>query len=260
MVSRFLYAVALCAGFWAATARADVTAQLFPLTGEVRLLNRGETPVPIVFYSISSSAGALNGSNAVWKSITQNYDSPFGASPGNGLVDPDGEWIKLSSSSTALTEGALDVDGGSLPALRAISLGLIWDPDQVAFPDLIFDIQNDAESVPVTVELALDGDYSADQVVDAADYLLWRKIVDSMMYAYYADGDLDGAVDVDDYVVWQHNFGLTLPLPPYGPVGSGGGLSPVAGGVPEPTSFVLFSIAAGMISLLAQRARTRSVE
>ena len=35
-------------------------AQLFPLTGEVRLLNRNETAVPFVFYSIASDSGALN--------------------------------------------------------------------------------------------------------------------------------------------------------------------------------------------------------
>ena len=55
----------------AAPASAALTAQLFPVTGEVRLLNKGETPVPFVFYSITSDSGALDSSNGVWTSITE---------------------------------------------------------------------------------------------------------------------------------------------------------------------------------------------
>jgi hypothetical protein len=107
--------------------------------------------------------------------------------------------------------------------------------------DLTFDIQDDNGPLPISIELALDGDYSSDQVVDQADYIVWRKYLDSMS-AYFADGDLDGIVDIDDRLVWEQNFGLTLPLPPYDTEIGGGGLSPVAGGVPEPSSALLLIV------------------
>jgi hypothetical protein len=232
---------------------ADLRVQLFPLTGEVRLLNPNDTAVPFVFLSIESPSGALDSSNAVWKSITEFYDQPAGPTPGNGFIDPDGDWVKLSSMSTALTEGALDLDGGSLPAFRAISLGHIWDPFHVDFPDLEFDIQSDVQTIPVAIEFALDGDYSSDHTVDQGDYIIWRKFLDSMT-AYFADGDLDGVVDLDDRLVWQSNFGVTLPLPPYGS-GGGGGSSPVVAGVPEPTSAILFLLTAAFLPVAVRRRR-----
>jgi hypothetical protein len=253
MVNRLLGAVMVCGALAAAPAHAaDLYAQLFPLTGEVRLLNKSAAPVPFVFYSIESASGALQPSSPIWKSITENYDQPAGATPGNGFIDPNGGWVPLSATSTELAEGALDLDGGSLAAFRAISLGNIWDPHLVDFPDLVFNIQDDVQTIPVNIELALDGDYSNDQIVDQADYLVWRKYLDSME-AYFADGDLDGVVDLDDRLVWQQNFGVTLPLPPYGGGGGIGGLSPVVGGVPEPSSALLAALAAGVLTFIARR-------
>jgi hypothetical protein len=230
----------------------DLFAQLFPLTGEVRLLNKTGAPVPFVFYQIDSPSGALTSSNAIWKSIEMNYDSPGGATPGNGLIDPNGDWLQFPSSSIRLAEGAVDADGGMLPAFRAISLGQIWDPHHVDFPDLVFDIRSDTTTIPVHIELALDGDYSSDQVVDEADYIVWRKYLDSLQ-AWFADGDLDGIVDIDDRLVWQQNYGLTLPLPPFG--ASEGGSLPVAAGVPEPSSALLLTSILASLAAMALRRR-----
>ncbi len=230
----------------------DLYAQLFPVTGEVRLVNKGDTDLPFVFYSIDSESGALDSSSAVWESITRNYDRPAGATPGNGLIDPNGDWIELLQPNQ-LAEGAIDVDGGRLPAFRAISLGNIWDPFAVAFPDLEFEVWNETELIPITVELALDGDYSSDSVVDGSDFIVWQKFLDSMT-AYFADGDLDGVVDMDDLVIWQQNFGLTLPLPPYTVEIGGGGASDPAG-VPEPSTVLLVFAAASAMPLLRRRCR-----
>jgi hypothetical protein len=76
------------------------------------------------------------------------------------------------------------------------------------------------------------------------------------MSTYFADGDLDGIVDIDDRLVWEQNYGLTLPLPPYDIEIGGGGLSPVAGGVPEPSSALLLVLASGA-SLACGRRRPR---
>jgi len=193
----------------------DVFAQLFPLTGEIRLVNREALSQSIIFYSISSDGGALDGSGA-WKSISDFYDAS-----GNGLIDPSTDWFELSDDSLQLAEGVFTGPGGNLPATRAISLGHIWNPDAVPFPDLVFDIRDSNDQLlDVTVELAIDGDYFTDQVVDDFDYDFWRAHFGSIGNLL-ADGNLDGVVDAADYVVWRRNYGLEVPVPPFGS-GSGG--------------------------------------
>ena len=58
----------------------------------------------------------------------------------------------------------------------------------------------------------LTGDYNQDNVVDAADYVVWRKTVDSTT-DFRADGNGDGVIDAGDYDVWRANFGATLASP-----------------------------------------------
>jgi hypothetical protein len=60
------------------------------------------------------------------------------------------------------------------------------------------------ESQPAT----LLGDYNANGVVDAADYVLWRKSLGSTS-PLLADGNGDGQVIDADRLVWRANFGQT---------------------------------------------------
>lgn len=83
----------------------------------------------------------------------------------------------------------------------------------------------------------LDGDYNNDGVVNAADYVVWRKHEGTSGNPPYTlgDGDGDGDTDQDDYLTWHANFGATLST-----LGSGNALSAV---VPEPSSLLLAAIA-----------------
>src|SRR5690349_1678566 len=54
--------------------------------------------------------------------------------------------------------------------------------------------------------LAVTGDYSANHVVDAADYVLWRKSAGSTG-AQPADGNGDLIVNDADRDIWRQNFG-----------------------------------------------------
>ena len=85
-----------------------------------------------------------------------------------------------------------------------------------------------------------DGDYNNDDVVDAADYVVWRRNFGAAATpgASGADGDEDGTIDDDDYNFWRARFGNVVP-------GSGGGAT-----VPEPQTIDL-----AMLSLLAFFAR-----
>lgn len=82
------------------------------------------------------------------------------------------------------------------------------------------------------LEIAVpDGDYNADGVVDAADYVVWRKSVGSESLLA-ADGNSDGIVDQLDYGVWRSNFGHV--------VGQGASAG-TPFNVPEPSSLALIA-------------------
>jgi hypothetical protein len=73
------------------------------------------------------------------------------------------------------------------------------------------------------------GDYNSDDVVDAADYALWRRNEGSTT-DLRADGNGNGVIDSGDYDVWRSHFGTTY----------GSGVSLVS--VPEPLGQVLYVI------------------
>jgi hypothetical protein len=55
---------------------------------------------------------------------------------------------------------------------------------------------------------ALLGDYNHNNVVDSADYIVWRaKLGQSVANYSSADGNGNGIIDSSDYSVWNANFG-----------------------------------------------------
>lgn len=59
--------------------------------------------------------------------------------------------------------------------------------------------------------VVLAGDYNRDGTVDAADYLIWRKMLGSSVseVGEGADGNHNRTIDEDDYLVWRNHFGQT---------------------------------------------------
>jgi hypothetical protein len=224
-------------------------AQLFPLSGEIRFHNPNGFAVPFVYYSISSitsHAGALNPTNPPWRSISDYYDAS-----GNGFIDPTHDWTKLSATSTELTEGVFTGPGGSLPALRSVTLGGIWNPGVVPYTNLAFSIQQDTQAVTVNVQLAVEGDYDHNGTVNLADYTVWRQNFGSTSLLD-ADGNINGVVDAADYTIWRKNFGNSLPG---AGSGSGQSLGLISGSVPEPTAGALIWLGGSAFLLRARRRR-----
>ncbi len=77
-----------------------------------------------------------------------------------------------------------------------------------------------------TVKVGVPGDYNDNGVVDAADYVLWRKGGPLQF-----EVDTPGSVDAADYTAWRTRFGNTT-----AGVGSG---SIMITAVPEPATIVL---------------------
>jgi hypothetical protein len=68
------------------------------------------------------------------------------------------------------------------------------------------------------VKEQLAGDFNGDAVVDAADFVVWRKMSGMTGTGLAADasgilGVPDGVVDEFDYLYWRANFGLSARLP-----------------------------------------------
>lgn len=233
-----------------------VYVQLFPLTGEIQLRNKDASALAFDYYSIHSNGGTLNGSPAMWRSISDTYDAS-----GNGFIDPTNNWTKISSAATELTEGVFGGPGGTLLANRAISLGSAWNPTVAT--DLVVEVLDTVGlPVSVTLEYALGGDYLRDGVVDQFDYDLWAQNIGSSSNLD-ADGNLNGVVDAADFVVWRDNFGTSIPSLTIGSgTGSGGGTGLVVGAaIPEPAAALLILLALLSIALarapLAARAGAR---
>jgi hypothetical protein len=88
---------------------------------------------------------------------------------------------------------------------------------------------------------ALPGDYSGDNVVDAADYAIWRDSLNTS--ADLPNDETPGTVDAGDYDVWKAHFGESL-------LGSGG---QTTSAVPEPAGLLLTLIAITVGSLARRR-------
>jgi hypothetical protein len=79
------------------------------------------------------------------------------------------------------------------------------------------------------------GDYNQDGIVDAADYIVWRKTLGQSGAGLAADGNNNGSIDSGDFDVWRAQFGQN----------AGGGAGAIANpSVPEPTALVLLILAA----------------
>ncbi|MEX0642441.1 MAG: hypothetical protein WD468_07055 [Pirellulales bacterium] len=103
------------------------------------------------------------------------------------------------------------------------------------------------QSVSVNVGGVL-GDYNLNGVVDAADFVVWRKLLSTS--ALVADASGNGIVDQADYDVWRANFGQVAALAS----GTGSAVSPPVA-VPEPATAILAGLFAVLLLMPSRRKR-----
>ena len=160
-----------------------------------------------------------------------------GAATLNGTLDVSllsGFIPEAGDSFTVLTAGSI-TGAFSAVELPLLSDGLVWNVNR--------------SSTAVTLAVAL-ADYNRNGVVDAADYVLWRKTFGQTGTGLLADGNGDNEVDHEDYSIWRSHFGNTA-----GTATGSGSLAPAA--VPEPSAAWLLLIAG---FLAAARCRIRGAD
>jgi hypothetical protein len=100
------------------------------------------------------------------------------------------------------------------------------------------------------------GDYNQNNVVDAPDYVVWRKALGQPNANLIADGNGNGQIDVGDYDVWRTNFGRTAASGATSGLSSS--VSDPSAAVPEPTSTMLLLAAALFMALRRRVAASRT--
>jgi Dockerin type I domain len=187
------------------------------------------------------------------------------------IVNPGTINSSIDTSQIVIQRDGIDlfrIPGGSLPASQNIS-------GSVTGSTLNSRIEIYAESSlsggrmlgesRVTLELqikfaeqpfALPGDYNQNGVVDAADFVVWRRSVGQTGAGLAADGNGDGTINADDYQVWRSHFGQ--------PPGSGAAGYPLgasaeslSAAAPEPTSNLVCLVALSLIVAYRNSVRSR---
>lgn len=165
--------------------------------------------------------------------------SDFGVDPdGNESLTSDGQFAWEKDSTTfSITGSHLGVPLEFRLAMREQSAEL--DALVLSLDSNLSDAELDA------LFDRLPGDFNGDGLVDAADYSVWRDLVNQTGPGLAADGDLNGVVDAADYAIWSDGFGAAF-----------GASSSQAAATPEPTTAI--SVATALLSLLSIRRHTNT--
>jgi hypothetical protein len=166
-------------------------------SGKLKIDLAGTTPGTLYDQLLVSGALALAGTLEV--SLTVGFQ------PTSGMAFDILDWSTLSGTFNTIT----------LPVLGA---GLAWNTSQLF--------------VSGVLSVGVAGDFNGNGVVEAADYVVWRKKLGTIYMP-------------SDYDVWRSHFGQSA--------GSGSGASANAA-VPEPAMLMLLMLAAAGWCLLRRRA------
>ena len=149
-------------------------------------------------YEIASAGGGLD--PAGWLSLDdQENNDPVGV----GWEEAGGSGANVLAEVNLLSMTQL-ANGGSLRLGHAFTPGFAHD--------LTFLFTADDQVRRGPVKYVLTGDYNGNGVVDAADYVVWRRTLgQNVAFGSGADGDGDGVIGPGDYTAWRSSFSATLP-------------------------------------------------
>jgi hypothetical protein len=208
-----------------------------PHAGTVQIRNEQNVDFEIEYYEIVSS-GSLDAND--WTSLDQQEDS-----------DPDlAGWEEAAGNGATLLSEYQLFSATTVAAQSSLSLGQAFDVG--ANQDLKFYVGlADGTLARGIVEYIdspqLDGDFTSDGVVDAADYVMWRKLEGAN--SLLPNDPHGGTIDARQYEIWLENFGRAVS-------GAGGYVSAA---VPEPISAIAMMMGAfALFAAHRQRPSLRS--
>ncbi len=220
-------------------------------TGQVGVFNSGrlelgETVGVVSVDRFENAAGATLVADVGRNTIGTDSDvltTSSGAANLAGLLQPNivniGGTFQppiVGDSFTVLTAVG-GVNGTFDDVLDSLLGGLVYEWNAIHNPNNVV--------IEVAAIGGLLGDYNQNGVVDAPDYVLWRKTLGSTT-SLQADGSLNGMVDMNDYDVWRANFGATA---------GSGSLATQSSAVPEPSGIALVMSGLMAVGFLRRRSR-----
>jgi len=110
---------------------------------------------------------------------------------------------------------------------------------------------NSIQTFIANIPTGLSGDYNRDEIVDAADYVVWRKTLGSTTNLA-ADGNNNNQIDPGDYDVWRARFGQIT-----GSSANNLATTAVQNAVPEPNCLLLL-MASAMLNVTMRFGRAVS--
>lgn len=181
--------------------------------------------------------------NGQWYDILDHYNGRkmIALSETDTLVDPDEMelWATMWSYAAPWAWDYVRSEyanaGYSMSQLTAILQDFLNDEDVLTVTELPILPWSNAAPIP--------GDFNRDGIVDAADYVVWRKLDGQTGFNLAADSDFDGRVDAADYANWRSHFGQSN--------GSASSLNFPA--VPEPSGMLLMLV--GLFAIFVARLR-----
>ena len=154
------------------------------LAGELDIEIGGTAPSDYDRLIIENGSASLHGTLAVSLIDTGGGTDVFRPSAGDAFE------ILIAADGLGGTTFAMEL----LPTLRGgLYFGVLYNPNDVTL-----------------VAAGVLGDYNRNGVVDAADYVVWRKTFSGPNVPasnLAADGDGDSDVDQGDFNVWRSHFG-----------------------------------------------------
>lgn len=200
-------------------------------TGAVSIDNTVNAGIAFDFYKITSPSGSLNPTG--WNPLATISGNPPGFPAGDGSGNG---WEVLGDPDDSLVAEAYLFDSSSIaPSDSGVNLGNLFALG--GNQDLMFRYRTasgrfvDVDNIEYVSQPSTPGDYNNDGVVDAADYVVWRKAGSGD----FLPNDPTPGVSPEDYTQWRANFGKTTQ-------GADGGIA----AVPEPRAMSL-----GLVGLAA---------
>jgi hypothetical protein len=202
----------------------SLSAAAFINAGTLRKTSPGVTRFDSSFILFSNTGTLIVNAGGVLEVVTFSQ-SDSGNTELHIAGPTPAEQARLSTTSATLN-GTLRVfrDGGFTPAPGTVVSPVTYVTRTGTFATIdgigvTYTADYGASSLNLTVVAApaaltiqSRGDFNDDGIVNAADYIVWRKTLNTTVPPTTgADGNGDGIVDQADYHVWRANFGRTAP-------------------------------------------------
>lgn len=162
--------------------------------------------VPVNYTIVGTTGGSINDGDLAFTGAGNQFNvvQPLGPPADNGGPTfthlPAAASPAIDAGDPAITMGGV----GTVPEYdqRGPSWVRVFDDPSVAGNAIdIGAVERQPDPVPCP-----PGDYNDDNIVDAADYVVWRKFLGTM-FQLPNEAASPGVVDQDDYPVWRENFG-----------------------------------------------------